>query len=293
MIDELLPFVKKTYDQIEAETGINCLSEKSIVDFFPAPQMRIAFMDRTARDDHYLRMLKDENAWREHFNYDFGFGLITPSYLIDVTALLSFFRKKFIRQQALLESHFDLGDLVISDRGVQYQDITAKKIIFCDGIESASNPYFKNLPFAPNKGEALIAEIKNFPTTHIFKRGLTIVPWKEDLFWIGSSYEWEFRDDRPSPGFRAQTESILRNWLKPDFLIMEHLAGVRPATLERRPFVGFHPAFKNLGILNGMGTKGCSLAPFFAKQLVEHLVHGAPILKEANLDRFTNILMRK
>lgn len=293
MIDEVLPFIKKTYDQIEAETGISCLSEKNIVDFFPAPQMRIAFMDRMAKDDHYLRIPKDENLWREHFNYDFGFGLITPTYLIDVTALLSFFRKKFIGQQTLLESHFDLGDLVISDTGVQYQDINAKKIIFCDGIESASNPYFKNLPFAPNKGEALIVEIKNFPTTHIFKRGLSIVPWKDDLFWIGSSYEWEFQDDRPSPGFRAQTESILRNRLKADFLIMDHLAGIRPATLERRPFVGFHPEFKNLGILNGMGTKGCSLAPFFAKQLVEHLVHAIPILREANLDRFTNILLRK
>jgi glycine/D-amino acid oxidase-like deaminating enzyme len=293
MIDELLPFAKKAYDQLESETGINCLSEKNIVDFFPAPQMRNAFLDRMATDDHYLHMPEDENAWRDHFNYDFGFGVISPSYLIDVTALLSFFREKFIREQVLRESHFDLRDLVILDSGIRYQDIGAAKIIFCDGIQSVSNPYFQNLPFAPNKGEALIASIKGFPANHVFKRGMSIVPWKNDLFWIGSSYEWEFQDEGPSPGFRAQAESILRNWLKADFMIMDHLAAIRPATLERRPFVGFHPGFKNLGLLNGMGTKGCSLAPFFAKQMVDHLVHGIPIQREANLERFTNILQRK
>src|SRR5580693_1712581 len=230
MIDELLPFVKKTYHQLEAETGISCLSQKDIVDFFPSPQMRGAFLDRMTDDNHYLRMPASENEWRGHLNYDFGFGPISPCYLIDVNAMLFFFKEKFAGDQVLRESNFDLQDLKISEDKIRYQDITAKKIIFCDGIGSFSNPYFKNLPFAPNKGEALIAEIKGFPANRIFKRGMNIVPWKKDLFWVGSSYEWEFQDDKPSAKFRAQTESVLRNWLKTDFLILEHLASVRPAT---------------------------------------------------------------
>ena len=73
---------------------------------------------------------------------------------------------------------------------------------------------------------------------------------------------------------------------------MDHKASVRPANIERRPFVGFHPTYKNIGILNGMGTKGCSLAPFFAKQLTGHLINEDQILPEADINRFSKILMR-
>ena len=63
-------------------------------------------------------------------------------------------------------------------------------------------------------------------------------------------------------------------------------------TLERRPFVGFHPLYPVVGILNGMGTKGCSLAPFFARQLVRHIMDGSAILAEADVRRFSKILSR-
>jgi len=102
----------------------------------------------------------------------------------------------------------------------------------------------------------------------------------------------EFPDDQPTELFRKQTELLVRSWLKVPFKIVDHKASVRPANIERRPFVGFHPTYKNVGILNGMGTKGCSLAPFFAKQLTDHLNSGNEILAEADIKRFTKILTR-
>jgi hypothetical protein len=41
-----------------------------------------------------------------------------------------------------------------------------------------------------------------------------------------------------------------------------------------------------------MGTKGTSLAPFFANQLAQHLVYNFPISPEANVHRFTRILSK-
>jgi len=67
---------------------------------------------------------------------------------------------------------------------------------------------------------------------------------------------------------------------------------LRPATLERRPFVGLHPLYPNVGILNGMGTKGCSLAPFFAKQLTGLLVSNTAIEPDADIKRFSRILSK-
>jgi hypothetical protein len=56
--------------------------------------------------------------------------------------------------------------------------------------------------------------------------------------------------------------------------------------------VGLHPVHTNIGILNGMGTKGCSLAPYFARQLVEHLLYQHSITGEADIKRFSRILSR-
>ncbi len=292
MIDELMAFAKNAYQQIGSELNIDCISEKRIIDFFPTPQMRNAFLERFDEDEEYLKLPANENSWRENFNYDFGYGEIAPIFLIDINLLLSSFRKKMIEENHLLEERFDINELKISDNKIEYKNITADKIIFCDGIESFNNPYFKNLPFAPNKGEALIIEIENFPDNFIFKKGLNIVPLKNNLFWVGSSYEWKFEDDKPNKIFRERTELILLEWLKSPFKIVEHISSVRPATLERRPFVGFHPWQKNVGILNGMGTKGCSLAPFFANQLTQNIAEGTPIHREAEIERFARILSK-
>jgi hypothetical protein len=41
-----------------------------------------------------------------------------------------------------------------------------------------------------------------------------------------------------------------------------------------------------------MGTKGCSLAPFFAKQLVDNILHQKPITPEADINRYSKILSK-
>ncbi len=95
-----------------------------------------------------------------------------------------------------------------------------------------------------------------------------------------------------TPAFKQKMIMQLQNWLKLPFEVVEHLASVRPANVERRPFVGLHPQAMSVGILNGMGTKGCSLAPFFAKQLADHLVDGCAIYQDADVARFTKVLAR-
>lgn len=87
--------------------------------------------------------------------------------------------------------------------------------------------------------------------------------------------------------------SHLKRWLKVPFQLIDHKASIRPATLERRPFIGFHPFHRNIGIFNGMGTKGCSLSPFFAQHFVDHIVHGFPLQKDIDIVRYKNILSKQ
>ena len=199
-----------------------------------------------------------------------------------------------VEKGVLRGERFVTAELVVEPAGVHYRDIEARWAIFCDGIESFQNEYFSRLPFAPNKGEVLVVEAPELtlPEAVVFKKGMSLIPWREGLFWVGSSYEWSFADAGPTAAFRERTEAVLREWLRVPFRVVEHIAAVRPATLERRPFVGFHPLYPAVGILNGMGTKGCSLAPYFARQLVQLMVSGVAIQADADILRFRKVLGR-
>lgn len=292
MIDELMPFAWQAYTMLGEKLGIDCIRSKKVIDFFPTPQMKLAFEDRYREDRQFLSLPEDENDWQETVNYDFGYGIIHPVYGIDIHTFLSAQHAHLGENNCLRETYFDIRRLRVSDTAVHYDDITASAIIFCDGAGGFSNPYFKNLPYGANKGEALLLEINDLPTDIILKKGYSLVPYTENIFWLGSTYLWEYSNPYPSPGFYDFARNWLKQTLKLPFTITHHLAGIRPATLERRPFVGFHPVHKNIGILNGMGTKGCSLAPYFAKQLAEHIVQGTPILPEADVQRFMKVLSR-
>jgi glycine/D-amino acid oxidase-like deaminating enzyme len=293
MIDEIMPFAVQCYEEMGKYFDTQFVFKKSIIDFFPSPQMRNAFIDRLTEDDTYLHSYPDQNHFNQYFNHDFGCGEINPAYTVHLQLLISSWRKKLLELNALKEEKFDVKELKIENDFISYQDTTAQKIIFCDGTDGANNPWFQMLPYAPNKGEALIIECNELTTEHIFKKSLALVPLpQENIYWLGSNYQWEFENDQPSQQFYQHATSVLNGWLKKPYKVLTHKAAVRPATLERRPFVGFHPQFQNVGILNGMGTKGTSLAPFFAHQLMQHLVYNFPIAPEADVHRFTRILSK-
>jgi glycine/D-amino acid oxidase-like deaminating enzyme len=293
MIDEVMPFAVDTYKEIGFHFSSKFVFEKSIIDFFPSPQMRNAFIDRLTENDTYLHSFPDQNHFNSYFNYDFGCGEVRPAYLVHLQPLMAAWRKKLSEGKAIRQEKFDSGELKISGDGIAYQDITAQKIIFCDGAAGFDNPWFQPLPYAPNKGEALIISCDELSQEHIFKKGLMLAPMADpNTFWIGSNYQWEFDNDQPSPQFYKHATSVLDGWLKKRYTVLDHKAAVRPATLERRPFAGLHPQFQNIGILNGMGTKGVSLAPFFAQQFVQHLVYDLPLAPEADVRRFTRILSK-
>jgi glycine/D-amino acid oxidase-like deaminating enzyme len=292
IIDELLEFLVPAYQQLGNELGIDTIEQKSLIDFHPTPQMKLAYDDRLKEGADFLIQSQNQQLYQDLFNYDFGFGEVNPCYMVNLNELIPLWRQRLLKGNQLLEEDFTMEELKRGNKGINYKNIKAEKIIFCDGINSTQNPFFKNLPFALNKGEALVIESNSIPSTHIFKKGMMLVSMEEELFWVGSNYLWEFADDNPTEQFRAQTEILLKTWLKVPFKIVDHKASIRPANIERRPFIGFHPVYNNIGILNGMGTKGCSLAPFFAKQLTEQLISGKEILPEADIKRFAKILMR-
>ncbi len=291
-IETLMPFAIQAYQAFGKELEVPLIRQCNILDFHPTPQMVLAFAERQPIENEYLRYPDNPDQWRKYFNYDFSVGEINPCWLADLNTLLSNWRSVLKEHSQLLDTRFILDDCIIQKESITYNGTSAQKIIFCDGVAGFENPYFHLLPYARNKGQALIVRIPDLPRTNIFKQGITVVPWQEDLFWIGSTYEWDFADLNPSPDFRTKTETHLQHWLQLPFETVDHIAAERPANMERRPFVGLHPVMPSVGIFNGMGTKGCSLAPYFADAFTNALVNDIPLMPEVDVRRFTKILSR-
>ncbi len=291
MIDEILPFATEQYLQFGRVIGVELIRQCNVMQFHSTPQMKDAFVERYETDEQYLD-IADGDQWRPYFNYNYGVGEIDPCMLVDLNLMLHQWRLVLRQKNLLIEERFDNDELSVNNDVIHYKSITAKKIIFCNGIDAFDLSYFSLLPYAKNKGEALLIEIPGLPKTNIFKQALSIVPWKDDVFWVGSTYEWKYDDLQPTQSFRKRAEDILNFWLKIPFTVVDHIASERPATVERRPFVGLHPVHSSIGILNGMGTKGCSLAPYFAHQFAQHLVNGETINPEADVQRFKRVLSK-
>jgi len=292
MIDELMPFALSAYTEMEKLLQTTFFEETQVIDFFPSVQMLQAFEKRYQSDPAYLVSGEDREKYAGLFRYDLGWGAIQPCYLVRVEILLSAWRKWLTEKKLLDEAVFDVSGLKMKSTGIEYAGIDARYIVFCDGAAAAGSAYFEKLPFALNKGEGLLVEINNLPNHQVYKKGMSLVPYKDNIFWLGSSYEWSFQDELPSENFRIQADGWLKHFIKLPYSVLEHFAALRPATLERRPFVGFHPSHPQIGILNGLGTKGCSLAPYFAKQLVDKISGKANIDPLADIKRFEKVLGR-
>ena len=291
MAEQVLAFAHDAYTDIGKFLDIIAISQKNLIDFFPNVHQRQVFLERIEEGENYLQSYPEQNQFNEFFNYSLGCGEIRSCYMAQLQNLLPAWRQHLLSNGRLLEETFAFEDLVINKQSIEYHNIHAEKIIFCDGLSSFENPFFKQLPFAPNKGEALIVEVPGLPPHHIYKKGFVVAPLEEgNLFWFGSNYQWEFAHANPTDEFYEQAQRHLQAWIRIPFKIVDHKASIRPATIERRPFVGLHPQQKNLGILNGMGTKGCSLAPWFANELVQNLVYNKEINPHADISRFQKIL---
>ena len=294
MANVLHPFAKEAYTALGTDLQSQFIFPRTLIDFFPTAEARDVFIERLREDDTYLHSYPDQNHFNAHFHYNYGCGEITPAYAVNLPLLLASYKNLMLQKGVLRKEKIDPAAVQLIDGGVQYAGITARWIIFCEGTAAVNNPWFHLLPFSPTKGEALVIECAGLPNQFIFKRGQMIVPLPvQHTYWVGSSFEWQFAHPHPTETFRQKTETHLRNWLKHPFKVLFHHAAVRPATVERRPFVGLHPAHPQVGIFNGTGTKGASLAPYFAHEFAQRLVHHLPLTPAADVTRFKKILSKQ
>ncbi|MEW6468622.1 MAG: FAD-dependent oxidoreductase [Bacteroidota bacterium] len=284
--DALIPFAKKFYRETEEFLEQQFFLDKEIVKLFSGENDKGAWLKRAHELPEYLSEKLIKGYQPDILNNDCGGALVRQAGNLYVAKFLDDFRDHFRAEGILAEEKFEYDKLADDAGSVQYGDITARRIIFCEGWKALGNPFLKDLPFRPAKGELLTVRIPGLDTDKIVHKGLYLLPVGPELFIAGATYRWHKLDDTPTDEARKELVEKLKKMLHVPFEIVGHEAGVRPAISDRRPVIGMLPGQKNMGVFNGMGSKGVMLAPFFAEQFAEHLLSGKALSDEVDLRRF-------
>ena len=222
----------------------------------------------------------------------FGGIEITQSGYLDVATWMSAIRESLIEHEAYLEEMFQEDELNFDKDRVHYRDLNAGKIVYCNGVAALRSKWFEWLPIKPLKGETIEVLIQA-TAGHIYNRGVYLVPTVEtDKFKVGATYQHTPFTDGPSAEGLTELTSKLKALVKIPYRIIHQDWGIRPTTHDRRPMLGHHPGNKNVIIFNGLGTKGVSLAPYFACHLVDWLEGEGDLSPEVNIYRFKALYSR-
>ncbi|WP_033960901.1 NAD(P)/FAD-dependent oxidoreductase [Psychroserpens jangbogonensis] len=228
-------------------------------------------------------LIKNENS---AIHAEFGFGEVLHSGRINTSQLITSYRDFLISENKLYKEEFHHNQLEIQQHSVQYKNVVSKNIVFAEGFGLNSNPFFKNLPIIGTKGEMLTIKAPDLKMDFILKSSVFVVPLGDDLYWIGSTYEREDKTHGITADAKDELVDKLKKIINCDFEVVKQIAGIRPTTRDRRPFVGSHPDYQNLFVLNGLGTRGVMMSPFAAEQLFQHIENGNSLDPQIDITRF-------
>lgn len=216
----------------------------------------------------------------------FLFGEVLQAGRIDTETLISNY-KIFLKDNDCFEEHtFQHNDIQFESDFIQYKNLKAKQVVFAEGFGVKQNPYFKNMPLTGSKGEILTINAPDLKIDYAIKSSVFVIPLGNGLYNVGATYDNEDKSNTPTENAKEELLSKLKAFIKCDFQVVNHVAGIRPTVKDRRPLVGRHPKYKNVYVLNGLGTRGVMIAPYVAKKLYNFIEHNEALDSEINIDRF-------
>ena len=222
-----------------------------------------------AHEQYMLARPFEEDVSYIQEGHTYGIYKVQGGGRVDSVRLLSDYRHYLSENGSLLEADFQIDKATISDT-IQFQDIHAEHIIFCDGYRSYQNPYFENLPFRITQGEFFILHIPDLEVDAMIKLKQTLIPLGNSNYWYGATYDWDA--DPSKPLVKVEKDFLLKGLnqvLSVPYEIVHHKVGLRPTTVDRRPLLKQSQTQSNVYLFNGMGSKGFSQAPLLAKEFVD------------------------
>ena len=284
LADLLFPGLEAYYGQLESELDSKFLYPMTIYRPFYGHEEQ---NDWAAKCDElayqpYIKEIHGGSIGLDGVVDDFGGLELNYCGYVNLPDMIAAIRKELINKGCYINELFDHQQMVV-DNGIKYNKYEAENIVFCDGPMVVDNPYWNHLPFKLVKGEVLNIDV-SLPVDKVINRGVFILP-KNGRHSVGSTYEHNDLSYIPSEKGIKNLEDRLSKLYQGKYDIINVTAGIRPATYDRRPFIGKHPEHPAVSIFNGFGTKGVSLVPYFAGQYVNYLLQGGELMPEVDVTR--------
>jgi len=286
--DLLFPYLIDFYSKAETNLSAHFFYPKSLYRPFISVQEQNEWMGKSADVGlkAYLQQTHAQSQFGDHVYDDFGGLLLAQCGYVDTNLFIGAVRKMLIANGSFRPDYFTEEKLVVDTNFVFYDTYKADRVIFCNGNEALNTTFFGGLPFRPLKGETIEIRIdQEFEV--IYNRGVYVVPsGKAGYYKVGATYNPRDSSNSITGIARKELSDKLLDLLKVPFEITNQNWGIRPSTVDRRPFLGCYPEEKKVVIFNGLGTKGVSLAPYFAGQLSNWLLDIGEIDSEVDIKRF-------
>lgn len=275
------------YAAIEAKLAVKCDIKMPIYrKFFSAEEQNNWF---TASDKPNLAPFLSSKIISKKYNSidsPFGYGEVLHTGYVDTNVLRKGYHDYLQLENLLQKEAFDYSEIIFEEDSIRYKTICTKDIVFAEGFGMHSNPFFNYLPLDGTKGELFVIKAPLLNLDVIINTSVFILPLGDDLFKVGATYNWEDKTNSPTDEGKQELIDRIKEIITCDFEIVEHFAGVRPTVRDRRPLLGTHDDYKNLHILNGLGTRGVMLAPAMALDLFDYIEKRKPLDKSIDIRRF-------
>lgn len=287
---EFLQYNANFYAELDAFLGKQYHFEMPIEKIISSVDEENFWQHRFSQDDVKDFIYKDLQSVNEKIapTKKFKVGLVKQTSWLNISELLQDFRKYLIEEDLILEEEFNFKEIQSND----YKSVNFKKIVFCEGANGKYNPYFGYLPFSLNKGQLITIKNNQLPNNTMLKKKVFILPTKKNEFKIGATYSWKWdtsseeKAHQLEPEKTAQLQEFLEEITTSDYKVIKEETGIRPSIKDRRPVIGKHPDKRNFYIFNGMGTRGCFMAPLLCKEFVDYSEENIPLNEEVRLNRF-------
>ena len=285
--NQLFPYLHHFYPNLEREFNATFYHPIHMYKLFTSAAEINDLTGKSTLESYkpFIHSFHQQGFYAEIVNDFLGGVELKQTGYVNTNTLLKEFRKYFVKNQVYNESFFDTNSLILDNEKVSFKELIAKKVIYCEGPEAVQNKYFNWLPFNLVKGELLDIECDH-QIDMIINKDIFILPLTNKIYRVGATYDRENIDNKLTDKGRNFLINRLEKIIKSTYTVKRQSAGIRPASKDRRPFLGLHPEFKTLGIFNGLGSKGISLAPYLSEKLTNYLIFNEEIDHEVNIFRY-------
>lgn len=284
-LEERLDYARSFYWGLEERSGLSLFHHRRIIRLFRSEDEARLWRDRLAEgDSRYDRFHAPLVLEPGRLHAPFGGFEMKEGGWLDVPAFLEYTRQVLLERASYAIASLDPDDLSVGPAGVQWKNVSASGIIFCQGWRGARNRFFDWIPMRPTGGDILDLEIPELAgDPRIVNGGGWLVPVGGNRFRAGATYHHGARD---TPSLELSREEVLAKIAALTPAVPEvtgHRRALRPTIRRSQVFLGTHPAHPRLAYFNGLGSKGTLNGPWHARLLAGHLLHGTPLPPECDL----------